>query len=142
MGERGVTQRVAAGTGLLAVAGRYGVAGLLNTLVGFGLILALEFGAGVDAGPANALGFAAGLVASYLLNRSFVFRGVRRRRGTVARFLVAFSVAFGINQLVLATMAAAGPADMAWRWGAQAAAVGSYTLVMFLLCHLWVYRAT
>ena len=125
---------------LRGVAARYGLAGIANTIVGFGVIAALEFGAGMQPGVANAIGFATGLAFSFLLNRGFVFRSAGRQ-GTALRFLAAFAVAFAVNQLMLAGLSGLAAPLPLWRWLVQAAAVGSYTLTMFALCHLWVYRA-
>jgi putative flippase GtrA len=128
------------GAGLLGAAARYGLAGVVNTLACLGMIGALEFAAGIAAGPANALGFAFGLATSFMLNRNFVFRGAPRP-GTARRFLVAFSGSFAINQLVLLALAPPDSAGLLWRWSVQLAAISSYTLVMFLCCQFWVYRA-
>jgi putative flippase GtrA len=128
------------GTGSFGAAMRYGLAGMVNTLACLVVIGALEFAAGIAAGTANALGFAFGLATAFMLNRNFVFRGTPRP-GTVRRFLVAFSVSFAVNQIVLLALAPPGSAGPFWRWSVQVAAISSYTLVMFLFCQFWVYRA-
>lgn len=115
---------------------RYLVAGVVNTIVGYGVFLLAFRGLGLQVFVANALGYAAGLAAAYLQNRYFVFRGSRHSVGALLRFLVGFGVAYLANVAVLELAHA--------RIGlraelAQLAAMAVYTVVFYLVnrCYVW-----
>lgn len=80
---------------------RFGIVGVLNTALAYSIIcLALIWGMGDFA--ANAMGFAAGLLVSFSLNRHWTFVG---RGGTLKRdagaFAAAWLAAYAINLAVL-----------------------------------------
>ncbi|WP_353858072.1 GtrA family protein [Azospirillum formosense] len=81
---------------------RFAVVGLLNTAVDFGVFLALLSLAGAPVLVANAAGFSAGTLCSFLVNRSWTFR-VRREEAPMARRLPLF-LAFNIVGLGLSTL--------------------------------------
>lgn len=81
--------------------GRYVVAAAVNNLVGYGAFLAALHGIGTTAQLANVIAYAVGLQMAFLLNRFFVFKDSRINLGTGVRFLLAFAISFGLNQLVL-----------------------------------------
>lgn len=86
---------------------RFGAVGLLNTALGYSLILAgLALGLGDIV--SNAAGYAAGLTLGFFLNRQWTFgRAGGFRSGTVARYAVTFVVAYGANlSVVIAAMSA------------------------------------
>jgi putative flippase GtrA len=53
---------------------RFGLVGVLNTLSGLFIIIALMRSAGVDYLLANAVGYACGITLSFFINRSWTFR--------------------------------------------------------------------
>lgn len=115
---------------------RYSLVGVINTLVGYSVILAcLYLGAGDVS--ANAAGFAFGLMVSFTLNRRYVF-GTQGRLavGEVIRFLVAFAISYTVN---LAVLWAARSALGAGNPLAQIPATVSYSLMMFVLSHRFVF---
>jgi putative flippase GtrA len=121
---------------------RFGLVGIVNTGIGLSIITALDLGLHLDSHLANAAGYAAGMVSGFLLNRSFVFRSGGRLGRTGAKWVVAVGVAFLLNQSVLAlALDVYGDAAFA-RLAAQLTAMASYTLVLFTLCKLWVFRLT
>jgi putative flippase GtrA len=120
---------------------RYGAAGVINTLVGLSVIVALEQGAGLNPFLANAGGYAVGICVSFLLSRSFVFRSTTPRRLAAPRYAVAVAVAFGLNQGVLALARLVLPHVPLWETAAQAVAAASYTAALFLLGRYWVFAA-
>ena len=124
--------------GLIGLLARFGLAGLANTIVGFAVIMGLEFGLKLDPALANAGGYAVGLVLGFVLNRGFVFRS-DAGGGAAARYLLAFAFAFLVNQAVLAAAHAvlgqAGPMKVA----AQLSGMVVYTGLMFLVCRYWVF---
>lgn len=87
---------------------RYGLVGIANTLIGYGLILAGLF-AGLNDYAANALGFAVGLCFSFFANRRFTFsRSGSATRGEAIRFLLCFVIAYSANLAVIALGRAGG----------------------------------
>lgn len=116
---------------------RFGLAGIANTLIGYGVILAaMHLGAGDYL--ANALGYLVGFAVSFALNRRFTFR-VRGQvdRAEVARFAGAVAVAYACNFAVLAAarqyLGAGSPV-------AQLIAVAVYAVVFYLLSSRFVFR--
>ena len=87
---------------------RFGVVGLLNTALGYTLILAgLALGFGDIA--SNAAGYAAGLTIGFFLNRQWTFsRAAGFRRGAVVRYAITFLTAYGANLGIVVTAMSAG----------------------------------
>jgi len=118
---------------------RFGLVGMVNTLVGLAVIaVLLRLGAGDWL--ANAASYAVGLCVSFTLNRRWTF-GVR---GTVeaqeiGRFLAAFALSFGANLAVLATMRRLGFAESLI---GQGTAMVAYSIVFFVLSRHFVFTTT
>ncbi|WP_245279110.1 GtrA family protein [Mesorhizobium loti] len=87
---------------------RFGAVGLLNTALGYSLILAgLALGLGDIL--SNAAGYAAGLTLGFFLNRQWTFeRAGGFRRGAVVRYAMTFVVAYGANLCVVVAAMSAG----------------------------------
>jgi putative flippase GtrA len=120
---------------------RFGLAGILNTGVGFAVILALDLGFGVNPQVANAAGYAVGITSSFALNRAFVFRHQGSIRHAGAKYVGAMGAAFLLNQGVLAICVWALDDSFLARMVSQLAAMTAYTLAVFLLCRSWVFRS-
>jgi putative flippase GtrA len=118
---------------------RYGVAGVLNTLVGFSIIVALDVGLHLPAHLANAIGYAVGICVSFVLSKVFVFKARKTTRSAPVRYVVAVAGAFALNQGVLTVAKLALPSGALWNVAAQGAAAVSYTGALFLLSHFWVF---
>jgi putative flippase GtrA len=119
---------------------RFGLAGALNTIVGLSVISALDLGAHVDPHLANAAGYAVGLTVGFTLNRRYVFRSDGCVRTAGLRYAVTVAIGFAINQLVLMEAGLLYGAMPLARLAAQLTAMASYTVVVFTLCRLWVFR--
>lgn len=121
---------------LSARAAAFSLIGLANGAVGIAVIVVVNL---LGAGPllANVLGYGAGLLVSFTLNSRVTFRARAVDRYTVARFLVAFGVAFGINLLVVK-----GVTDWFLTHGLLASLSGTplYVVIFYLLCECWVFR--
>ncbi len=80
---------------------RFGAVGVLNTGVGYAVILAgVLLGLGDIA--SNAAGFGTGLVLGFFLNRQWTFgRAGGFRPGTVQRYALTFFTAYGANLAVV-----------------------------------------
>jgi putative flippase GtrA len=124
---------------LLLSAVRYGLAGILNTLVGFSVIVGLDVGLHLSAHLANAIGYAVGICVSFALSKLFVFKARQAKPRASLRYGVAVAVAFAVNQGVLSLARLVAPSGPVWDVAAQGAAVVSYTGTLFLLAHYWVF---
>ncbi|PZR34232.1 GtrA family protein [Caulobacter segnis] len=118
---------------------RYGLAGVVNTLVGFSIIVALDVGLRLPAHLANAIGYAVGICVSFALSKLFVFKARRTTRSAPLRYVVAVAGAFALNQGVLTVAKLVLPHGALWSVAAQGAAAVSYTAALFLLSHFWVF---
>jgi putative flippase GtrA len=117
------------------VFGRFSLAGVANSLVGYAVIfLSLWLGAG--AVLANVLGYGVGLLLADQLNLRFVFRPGGAHRHRVWRFMAAFAIAYAANLVVLQVALAMGVGAGA----AQLVAALPYLGAMFVLGKVWVYR--
>lgn len=119
---------------------RFGLAGVANTLVGLGVIAALDLGMGVRPAIANAAGYAAGIALSFMLSRQFVFRSRRPAKITAPRFLLSAAIAFAVNQAALAAAGHFLGGDPASRLAAQVCGIVSYTLTLFVLSRFWIFK--
>jgi putative flippase GtrA len=124
----------------LGVLARFGGAGVVTTLVGGAVILALDVGLGVDRRLANALGYLVGAGLGFVLQGRFVFRGGAHGAGVGWRYLAAMLFAFAVNQAVLGLAGGVLPADRLGRTAAQLLAMATYTATQFALFRLWVFR--
>ena len=116
---------------------RYLVVGVLNTLLGFGLVLLLQEAMGFSPFTANVAGYAAGLVCSYFLNRRFTFKSQRRHRDALPSFAAAAAVSFGVNLGVLAVSLKLLHLPPVF---AQTLAAVSFTGCFYVLSRLFVFR--
>lgn len=122
---------------MLARVLRFGLAGLANSAVGWGVIFA-GLWAGMNGPAANAAGFGVGLILSFTLNRRYVFGVTGAVRGReVARFLAAFALAYGANLAVLFAAQEVLGKDSAL---AQLPAIGAYIVIFFLLSQFVVFK--
>jgi putative flippase GtrA len=120
--------------------GRFGIAGLVNTGVGFAVIVVLDPGLHTPPALANALGYGAGMGVGFLLNRGFVFRSRTGLAASGARYALAALSAFVLNQAVLRTAGLMLGGGALAHIAAQVAAMAAYTAALFMLCRLWVFR--
>lgn len=116
---------------------KYIFAGVANTAIGYGVFLLLVTLFNMNPSYANAIGYVIALVAAFVLNKTFVFNQSTTDRGTIPKFIIAFSVSFAINQLTLLA---------GYRWIgldakiAQIFAMISYTLVFYILNKKFVFN--
>ena len=112
---------------------RYAAAGLVNSGAGYAVILALSAG-GLHPMAANAGGFAAGLVVSFVIASAWTF-GPAERPAAPARYAAAFLACYAANLAVVAGALAAGLPESS----AQAGGVATYAGAFYLTCRWWVY---
>lgn len=80
---------------------RYAAVGVLNTGIGYAVIFGCMYLLGIGAVVSNVIGYAVGVVFSYVMNRSFTFKSVASPHAEIARFAVIFAVAYLANLGVL-----------------------------------------
>lgn len=109
---------------------RYGLVGLANTAIGYGLIL-LGLHIGLGDYRSNALGYAVGLCFSFFANRRFTFdRRGKASPAEVRRFLFCFLIAYAANLVVVGLGRATGHAEHPL---VHLAAMALYSVSFFLL---------
>lgn len=112
-------------------------AGVANTAIGYGVFLLLVTLLDMNPSYANAIGYVIALIAAFVLNKTFVFNQSTTDRSTIPKFIVAFGIAFGINQLVLISgyrLAGLDPKI------AQVFAMISYTISFYTLNKKFVFN--
>jgi len=111
-------------------------AGVANTAIGYGVFLLLVTLLDINPSYANAIGYIIALIAAFVLNKTFVFNQSITDRSTIPKFIVAFGIAFGINQLVLISSYRLAGLDPKI---AQVFAMISYTVVFYILNKKFVF---
>lgn len=123
----------------LAKAGRFAAVGVANTLVDFGVFTLLAQLLGVNVYAAQVIGYSAGVVNSYVLNRSWTFRSRERFFGpALVKFLL-----LSVCMLLLSTAILYLCYDVAGlpKLIAKAVATAVTMVVNFLVNRFWVFRA-
>ena len=80
---------------------RYGIAGMINTFVGYGVFIFIVFFMNFDPYYANGLGYCIALCVAFLLNKYYVFNKKETDIYHVIRFFIAFLIAYIINLIIL-----------------------------------------
>ena len=117
---------------------RFGVVGVVNTVLGVAIIFAAKAFLGLGDLAANLLGYGLGLVCSFVLNRSWTFRHEGRAVAAFWRFGVAFAVAYVLN---LVTVFGLRDAMAVNSYLAQAGGVIPYTISFYLMSAYFVFPA-
>jgi putative flippase GtrA len=133
--EQGKTQS------LIALLSRFGIAGLINTALGFGVIAALDLGLHVEPHIANLAGYAIGVVVSFALSRQFVFRNQDRLGPAMLRYLLVVALAFLLNQAVLSAVMGLTQGYGLSHMAGQLAGIAAYTVMVFVACKFWVFKS-
>ncbi len=110
---------------------RFAAVGAVNTIVGLAAVVVATRALGLNDYLANGIGFAAGMVVGYLLNRLWTFGSDDGVARTGLRYAFAFLVSYAANLAILSILLSAEPVDPIV---AQAAALAGYSLVFYLLC--------
>ena len=79
---------------------RYAGIGVINTVVGYGLIFTLMF-FGINPFLSNGISYAVGIMISYILNRNFNFRSEKSTRETFPKFVGVLLIAYLLNLAAL-----------------------------------------
>jgi putative flippase GtrA len=115
---------------------RFAAAGVLNTVLGLGVIFAAKAILGWADLPANILGYGIGLLVSFGLNRTWTFRHDGRLLPAFWRFGIGFAAAYAVNLLTLFALRDIFAVNS---YVAQAAGVIPYTVAFYLIAALYVF---
>jgi putative flippase GtrA len=116
---------------------RFGLVGATNTTLTLGTYAALV-ALGAPVALAAAVGWAAGAVNGFVLNRAWTFRGAAGGAIPVARYAV---VALGGSLLDAWLVSIAVSDQHLPRIAGELAVLPPVTLLTFLLCRRWVFAA-
>lgn len=116
---------------------RFALVGLLNTAVGYGVILFLHYKFDFTPAFANLGGYLIGALISYLLNRSFTFSSTRPHSEAIPRFIFIAAVCFAINLTVLHLALSMLSFNFEL---AQALALTTYTASFYLASRFIIFR--
>jgi putative flippase GtrA len=125
--------------GVAGQAAKFAVVGALNTLVGLSVILGGMAFFGMNDFAANALGYAVGMVVSFVGNRSWTFDHRGPWAPTLGRFLLMFAAAYAVNLLTLLLVRDGLRQNS---YFAQIAGVMAYTVTFFVGCRVFAFRSS
>jgi putative flippase GtrA len=117
---------------------RYLCVGVINTLVGLSTIYFCMYVLRFADVPANAVGYAAGVICSFVLNRRWTFSSDGPVIAQFFKFLVVLGVAYAGNLGTVVSLTHLG-LD---RYLAQAAGVVPYTAIGYLGSRMFAFRRT
>lgn len=116
---------------------RFAVVGLINTAITLALIYGLT-ALGLSYLLANAIGYAAGFVNSFVMNRQWTFRSSGDWGRQAVSFFLVFAVSYGVQflALLMQTVWLGVPV-----WLAQGTSMVVYTGVNFILNKIVTFRS-
>ena len=114
---------------------RFSLVGIVNSVLGYSLIFSFMF---FGMGPylSNAISYTVGLIVSFILNKSLVFRSEKKYLAELFKFIVTFICAYSLNLAILYTL-------LRFNYNpylSQLLAGGVYTLTVYITSRIWVFR--
>jgi putative flippase GtrA len=116
---------------------RYLAVGVVNTIVGLGLVYAAIYFLAMGNASANLLGYAAGVLLSFVLNRNWTFEHDGPTSSAFARFIAVTGVAYLANLLTVLVLADGLGVN---RYLAQAAGIPPYTIIGYLGARRFAFK--
>jgi len=116
---------------------RYLLVGVVNTLVGLGIIYLAMYFLHMDLASSNALGYAIGIMVSFALNKKWTFDSQDHIVYSFLRYLLVLAVAYGAN---LATVLFANSHFDLNPYLSQALGIVPYTAIGFLGSRFFAFR--
>lgn len=116
---------------------KYGLIGIFNTLVGYGLTFYL-FYVGIVPEIANFLGYFIGFFVSYFLNRKFNFKSNNEHKKDLPKFIASMGSAYVVNLVMLFLCYRIFEINV---YLSQIVAGVFYILVGYLMSKFWVFRS-
>ena len=117
---------------------RFVVVGLVNTAVGLAIIYGCKFFLAMNDVVANILGYAVGLMVSFVLNASWTFEYRGPMLAAALRFLVVFVIAYLVNLVTVLALIHLAEVNS---YLAQAIGMPIYTVCFYLLSRLYAFRS-
>jgi putative flippase GtrA len=122
--------------GLVRQSFRFAVVGVLNTAIGLAAIYSVMFFFQTGPAIANVLGYAIGLVVSFVLNRVWTFNSSRPIGHVLPKYLLVAATCYLLN---LGVVLVATSALSVNPYLAQLLGVVIYTVSMFFGCRIFVF---
>jgi putative flippase GtrA len=116
---------------------RFVLTGVLNTVVGLGIIFALKWWLGMNDTLANLLGYGVGLMVSYVVNSRWTFRYRESLLPVLPQYAAVVLVAYGVNLACVHFCLDVLHLDS---YLAQAMGVLPYAGLTYVLLRLWVFK--
>ena len=79
---------------------KYLLVGIINTIVGYGIIFSLMF-IGISPEISNIIGYAIGIIVSYTLNKIYTFQSKAHPKKEFPKFVLSLLTSYGLNFLTL-----------------------------------------
>jgi putative flippase GtrA len=117
---------------------RYAGSGVINTIIGF-IVIFSAMALGISPMISNVAGYAVGLMLGFVFSKKFVFRSNGHFVTESVRYVVAFIISFLLNLLVLRIALIYSNYHVV---ASQVAAGASYTILMYVLARIYVFRGT
>lgn len=76
---------------------RFIIVSCINTIIGYGTIFFCMFVLNLNPFLSNNIGYSIGLIISYALHRHYTFNSLRKKAPEITKFLLCFSISYGIN---------------------------------------------
>lgn len=93
---------------------KYGLVGCINTAITLGVIFLCKSLLGINEYVANILGYTAGLINSFIWNKTWVFKSKKGYRREAVKFGIGFGLCYGIQLLVVFLLNSSALGDMQW----------------------------
>lgn len=113
---------------------RFGIVGVINTLLGLAAIYAFMWFFKCSVGTANALGYAVGLIVGFLLNARWTFKSKQSISRVFPKYSLCFAISYFLNLGVVLFMARIVNPYLSQIFG-----MVTYTLVFFFASRFFVF---
>lgn len=118
---------------------RYSCVGVINTLVGLGVIYAAKWFGGLGDPAANAIGYGVGISIGFAANRQWTFRDNGRFSSALPRYLVAVGLGYLLNLAAVLLLIESLSVNS---YVAQGLGIAPYVVFVFLASRHFVFRSS
>jgi putative flippase GtrA len=126
------------GSRLVLEFGRFGLVGLLRTILGLGLLYVLPNVLGIGNIASNIITYTIGLAIGFVLHRTWAFRSARTWRLEIIPYVVCFGIGWASNIAVLILLADTTHLKPYW---APIISMAVFTPVNYVANKLWTFRS-
>lgn len=114
---------------------RYLTVGILNTIIGFGIIFGFML-LGISPEISNLSGYAVGMIFSYFMNKIYTFKSNKKSKIEFIKFIISMLIAYILNFITLKICLNLGINP----YICQILSNIVYTASGFLLSKFWVFK--